>query len=94
MDVPPEIACLLEEVPKSAELYPDGIPIDEMQEPTVSVFAPRRSSFRPSLVKRADVDPEPLLSLLEKEGAAAWDPNVQAEFNVPFDRPAHDKWVK
>jgi hypothetical protein len=93
LEIPVHIAQLLAETPKAPELHPEGIPFEEKQKPTVSVSAPLRSSFKPALVKRCTIDIAPLLSVLAKEGNAAWDPAVQAESNIPFDRPAHDRWV-
>jgi hypothetical protein len=42
--------------------------------------------------RRADVDATPLLALLAAEGDAAWNGALQAVTNVPFERPAHDRW--
>ena len=50
------------------------------------------ASFVPSVTTRATVDPAPLANLLQGKGARAWDPNIQSQTNVPFVRPAHDRW--
>ena len=55
-------------------------------EPNVS------ESFVPSLVKRAEVDPKPLADLLAAKGPHAWSAEHQSATNVPFVRPAHDRW--
>ena len=88
-DAPTE---LLAEDPVPPSCLPEGVPLEEKLAPLAEVHPQTRGSFAPSLVHRADVDCSPLVDLLEKEGAMAWDADNQAETNVPFERPAHDRW--
>ena len=83
---------LLAEEAVTPRLLPEGVPLEEMQIPVCNLPAPIRSRLCKPLVRRANVDPGRLLGVLAAAGQQAWDDAHQSESNVPFDRPAHDRW--
>ena len=85
-------AVLLSEKPLIPTDCPEGVPLSQKTVPMHEHPPAVSSTFVPSLTKRAQVDPRPLVDLLASKGQQVWSPELQSQTNVPFTRPAHDRW--
>jgi len=91
-DHPDAPLALLAEPALEPEMHPRGVPLNQLARPTCELHPHARAKLLPALVKRCDFDAQPLVDLLAAKGNLAWDGREQAVTNVPFERPAHDRW--